>query len=177
MNKFNIYSAALVILLSICLAVSLFYNYKQYKDAYDNVPSVISETIIVRDTVVTYHQTPPIIEKQVGEKSYSVAVNGAHEPVEADTSCVGDTLVTFPVVQRIYEDSTYTAYVSGVDPMLDSIRIRSPTIENFVTTTKVKTETKYRRFAIGLTVGYGYGFQCRQLEPFVGIGVTWNFIK
>lgn len=83
----------------------------------------------------------------------------------------GDSVdVEVPITQKVYSDSSYTAYVSGYEVSLDSIFIR----QKEVTMTIVKTETiekkKYRRFNLGLIGGYGYGFQSRTFEPFIGIG-------
>lgn len=85
--------------------------------------------------------------------------------------------MTFPVVQRQYsDDSTYTAYVSGLRynqwPKLDSIIVRQREITNTITKT-VTLQKRRSRFSVGLQAGYGYGFQYRGFEPYVGIGVNY----
>lgn len=76
-----------------------------------------------------------------------------------------------PITQKVYADSTYKAWVSGYNPRLDSIRVYRQTI----VTTKTETVVRKRRIGIGVQAGYGYGFQYRGLEPYVGLGVSWNF--
>lgn len=83
-----------------------------------------------------------------------------------------DTLrAVVPLTQKEYRDSNFTAWVSGFMPKLDSIEVRSRVV------TYTQTVTKSRRWNAGIVGGYGYGFQSRQLEPFVGVGVTWNVFK
>ncbi len=86
-----------------------------------------------------------------------------------------DTLrrALIPIEQKVYSDSNYTAYISGYRPTLDSIFVynRTRTIEY------TKSVTKFRRWNVGITGGYGFGFVSHRLEPFVGIGVTYNIFK
>lgn len=76
-----------------------------------------------------------------------------------------------PITQKTYADSTYKAWVSGYNPRLDSIRVYRQTI----VTTKTETVVKKRRIGIGVQAGYGYGFRYGGFEPYVGLGVSWNF--
>ena len=86
-------------------------------------------------------------------------------------SCDSPSVVELPITQKEYRDSDYTAYVSGFHAKLDSIEVRTKEV------TYTKTETKFRRWNIGLTGGYGYGFRSKQFEPFVGIGITLNIFR
>ena len=99
--------------------------------------------------------------------------------VEIDT--VGkDGHDSLAVVQREYsDDSTYTAWVSGVRyaewPKLDSISVRQREIVKTIHETVTLVERKKAsRFAIGLIGGYGYGFAYKGFEPFVGLGVSYK---
>lgn len=82
---------------------------------------------------------------------------------------VSDTVwATVPRTQKRYEDSTYTAWVSGYEARLDSIEVYRKTM--FVT--KTQTVTKRNRFSVGLTGGVGYGVFTRKPDVWVGVGVT-----
>lgn len=87
-------------------------------------------------------------------------------------SGASDTVwATVPRVQKRYEDSTYTAWVSGYEPRLDSIEVYRRTV--FV----VKNEggrVKTRRLSLGLTGGFGYGVFTRKPDLFVGVGASWR---
>lgn len=153
-----------------CLCVSLFFNYKQYRDSKEQP---ISEVV----TVVEYKErtvTDPVAkeEKPVGNIPVPVKkVAAKSDTIPSDTlEMVGDT-VMIPLTQKIYTDSLYTAFVSGYHQQLDSIRIRTP----YVTTTVTKTKT--RRWNVGIVAGYGLGVNSRQFEPFLGVGVTYNIFK
>ena len=60
--------------------------------------------------------------------------------------------VPIPIEQKRYEDSLYTAWVSGFRPALDSIRLHQPEIVTTITQTIVK---KAPRLSVGLSVGPG----------------------
>lgn len=75
-----------------------------------------------------------------------------------------------PITQKEYRDSDFTAYVSGFHVSLDSIEVR----RTIVTTTRAVA--KFRRWNFGLTGGYGYGFNSKRLEPFVGFGITVHLL-
>lgn len=60
--------------------------------------------------------------------------------------------VPIPIEQKRYEDSLYTAWVSGYRPALDSIALHQPEIVTTITETIVK---KAPRLSIGLSVGPG----------------------
>lgn len=96
-----------------------------------------------------------------------------------DTLRIHDTLyISLPIEQRTYTDSTYTAWISGYRPKLDSILIypQTTTITNTMTITH---SSRQSRFSIGLQAGYGATISNNQLKPapFVGIGISWNLIR
>ncbi len=99
---------------------------------------------------------------------------------DTDTSVIKEDSLELEVVQRMYsDDSTYTAYVSGVAidsfPRLDSISVkeRSIIIEHIVE--RVRTTTKQKRLTWGVQTGVGVGVMTRQPDIYIGIGMQWNF--
>ena len=74
-------------------------------------------------------------------------------PVPSGCDTIHDSIeVPIPIEQKRYEDSLYTAWVSGFRPALDSIRLHQPEIVTTITETIVK---KAPRLSIGLSVGPG----------------------
>lgn len=71
-------------------------------------------------------------------------------------------------------------YTSGINTSLDSLKMRLKThnkvITNTVEITKYveKKKTFWNRFHIGVQAGYGYGFNYKGLEPYVGIGASFD---
>jgi hypothetical protein len=79
--------------------------------------------------------------------------------------------VPIPIVQKRYEDSLYTAWVSGFEPKLDSIRLYTPEIQTTVTKTVYEPTPL---LTLGVQVGGGYGLIYRQPDIYVGIGGQIN---
>ena len=94
------------------------------------------------------------------------------DSVKVGTDCTlsEDIEVEIPITQKVYEDSTYTAYVSGYKPSLDSLILRMPN----TTTTIVKTNER-SRWSISVHGGYGLTLTKQpRFEPYIGIGISYN---
>ena len=88
----------------------------------------------------------------------------------------GDTIhdsieVPVPIYQKRYEDSLYTAWVSGYRPNLDSIRLYLPEVQTTVTKTIVNPSPL---ITFGIQAGGGYGFINRKPDIYVGVGAQLN---
>lgn len=85
--------------------------------------------------------------------------------------------IILPKEQVRYEDSTYTAWVSGVNPALDSIAVRQKVVT--IQTQAVKVETRRQRVTFSGQLGFGaqYGLVRKQFDcgPYIGLGVSVNF--
>ena len=82
------------------------------------------------------------------------------------------TAVEIPITQKRYEGEDYRAYVSGYEPRLDSIFVYART-----TTIRERSTKPPKKWCIGIQGGMGYGIKSKQVEPFVGIGISYNFIS
>ena len=83
--------------------------------------------------------------------------------------------VIVPITQTVYEDSTYTAYVSGYRASLDSLIFRMPREVTTITNTHYQ---KPKRWSVGIQVGYGMTLKgTPQFAPYVGIGVSNNLFS
>lgn len=158
---------------------------------------IVADTVVVRDTVRSTMPTEkdskvvgtvvlPLVPstlregRNVGKLTDGKSVSGV--PGVSDDAAmdarnggeigVSDTVwATVPRTQKRYEDSTYTAWVSGYEPRLDSIEVYRRTV------TIVKREerrVRNKRFSIGLTGGFGYGVFTGKPDVFLGVGVTWR---
>lgn len=127
----------------------------------------------------SYASPKPIREKEIGVVRLPMAVfprGGDNGGVNGGDSShalsvvksIADS-VEIPLTQKEYRDSNYVAWVSGYEPKLDSLHVvsRIERIEN----------TRFRRWNIGLTGGYGVGLMSGRLEPYIGIGITINLLK
>lgn len=182
------------LLASICLSVVL--NIWQCsRQPQESV--VIEHDTVWRDT--TIYKPVPTESKETGETIY-VKVPAGGDTLGTATSLTGadhgdrllDSLyplqcwnqepvprdrpdsieVPLPVEQKRYDDSLYTAWVSGYRPALDSIRLYQSEIVTTVTTTVVKPTPL---ITFGIQVGAGVGIIHRQPDIYIGFGGQINF--
>lgn len=132
------------------------------------------ETTVERDTIwkdTTIYQPQPAETVDIGKTVYLRIPYPEYLPCDT----IHDSIdVPVPIVQKRYDDSLYTAWVSGYEPNLDSIRISEREI--ITTITKV-VDRPASRFSIGPSVGLGYGVLNKQCDVFVGFTATWNIYK
>ena len=76
-------------------------------------------------------------------------------------------------VKMYTDDSTYTAWVSGVRPSLDSIRTyrRTRYVDRYIYRDVIR-QPNPKRWGIGLSAGYGIGKD--GLSPVLAVTVNWN---
>lgn len=162
----------LILTLAIAVLVLGVCNYAQY--TRNAVRDDFREKLVIDTVYVETTDTTPRIEKEIVTKYIKIPV-----PVDSGNidTCSADS-VELPVVQRTYtDDSTYTAYVSGVEvdsfPRLDSIRVSMRTIikEHEIE----RTITKKQPITWGLQFGSGYGIITKQPDIYIGFGIQWNF--
>ena len=140
----------------------------------DENVTVRRDTIVIRDTIRVTKPAEVVTEYVEHVKEKPVIIRDT-EVVERDPQIVyvrGDS-VEIPIAQKRYADSTYTAWVSGYKPSLDSIEVYRKTVVQRETITQRK---KAPRLGIGVTCGYGYGTKNKCFEPFVGIGVYFRIL-
>ena len=130
-------------------------------------------TVIEHDTVwkdTTIYKPMPSKTIQTGRVVYIKV------PMPSERDTLRDTLrdsieVPIPIMQKRYDDSLYTAWVSGFEPNLDSIRIHQPEIITTITKTIVKPSPL---ITVGIQTGGGYGVFNRQFDVYVGFGAQVN---
>ena len=166
----------LVLILSGCIlyGVAVFLITRAVYGHIDEKVTVHRDTIVMRDTIRVTEPAEVVTEYVEHVKEKPVIVRDT-EVVERDPQVVyvrGDS-VEIPIVQKKYADSTYTAWVSGYKPSLDSIEVYRKTVVQRETITLRKISP---RWGIGVTGGYGYGTKNKVFEPFVGIGVYYRIL-
>jgi hypothetical protein len=134
------------------------------------------ETTVEHDTIwkdTTIYQPQPAETINTGRVVYiSIPFPGERDTLR-DT--IRDSIdVPIPIIQKRYDDSLYTAWISGFEPNLDSLRLHQPEI--ITTITKV-VDRPASRFSIGPSVGLGYGVMNKQCDVFIGVTATWSLTK
>lgn len=150
----------IIAILLVSLIASVFLNIIQLTNVrteYKERVVTETKTIYRTDTIPQLKDTTIIKYQQTYLKVVDTLNTVIHDSVRVEV----------PIVQKVYsDDSTYTAYVSGYLPKLDSISIAT----KYKTVTIEKEKIKTKRLGIGLQGGYGYtpkGFQ-----PYIGIGLN-----
>ena len=127
---------------------------------------VTTDTVVYVDTV---RYIEPIARDSVVVRYERVRLPVATEASTHDTlymSVVDSVEVEVPITQKMYADSTYTAWVSGYNARLDSITVMQR--REVIT----RTITHKQRWGVGVIAGYGYG--AHGLSPYIGVGVSYN---
>ena len=138
--------------------------------------------LLIRNTKEKTVTVTKVIEHTIYDyQTYTIPHYVYEEIIRYDTLRIHDTInVPIPILQRVYRDSTYTAYVSGYKPSLDSITIRQKTM--FVNTITTETATTNRSrwvITVGLNVGIGYvapfNSSAGTIGMYTGIGVGLGY--
>lgn len=152
------------VLFAVLFLASLGLNVHHYRahNIREPVRDTLRETYI--DTITYYKPVPKdsIVIRYVTER-LPISVNS--QP------CSDSVSVQIPITQKVYEDSTYRAYVSGYKPNLDSLFVYPK--REIIT---IRETTKPKRWSIGIQAGYGITLrQNPQFVPYIGVGVTYSF--
>lgn len=169
------------ILLALLIA-SIAFNVWQWKNQPE-ASVVIERDTVWKDSII--REPAPAETIQTGRVVYiKVPINcgdtqgtGTAVPSNDSTGasqspCVADSIdVPVPIVQKRYDDSLYTAWVSGFEPNLDSIDLRLPTVTEIITKTIMKPSP---RLSIGVQAGAGVGVFSRRPDVYLGVGAQWR---
>lgn len=152
------------------LVVSVLCNVMLLVGKSSHSGHIASDTtrVTIIDTIPYLHPVPvdSVVVRYVTERL----------PAKRDTmqiGCTDSVDVEIPITQKRYADSTYTAWVSGYNPSLDSIHIY-PRHEVITITNTIRQKPK--KWGVGLNVGYGITPR-HGMQPYVGIGVSYNLFS
>lgn len=130
------------------------------------------KTDTTRVTVVdTVLYVKPLARDSVVVRYVTKKLPIAHDTVHP--ICIDSAGVNIPLTQKQYCDSTYTAWVSGYEASLDSIRVYKK--REVVTVNKIIKEPP-NRFVISLNIGYGLT-PYNGLQPYIGVGVGYKLFS
>lgn len=129
--------------------------------------TILTDTLFIYDTVKTPVVRDSTIIRYVTRR---FAVTRVDTLKQCDTVIAVDTAeVSLPIMQKVYKDTNYTAWVSGYEPRLDSITIAN----KIITKTNTVSKNKNKRFSLGVQTG----FNVINKKPYFGVGITYNIIN
>ena len=166
--------------IAICFIILGFF-YLDRSGYFDPMKEVIKTDTVFTTKTDTLWKDTTIVEKEIVPK-YIVKKN-----VDTVYTKEGDTFNLITEAKRFdkrlisnKDTADVQIYTSGINTSLDSLKMRLRThtdvITNTVEVTKYveKKKTFWNRFHIGIQAGYGYGFNYKGLEPYVGIGASFD---
>ena len=166
--------------IAICFIILGFF-YLDRSGYFDQMKEVIKTDTVFTTKTDTLWKDTTIVEKEIVPK-YIIKKN-----VDTVYTNEGDTLNLITESKRFdkrlisnKDTADLQIYTSGIETSLDSLKMRLKTHREIVTNTVEvkkyiqKKKTFWNRFHIGVQAGYGYGFNYKGLEPYVGIGASFD---
>lgn len=124
----------------------------------DTIYTVYVDTIpyykpIPKDSVVIRYVTQRLPVVFGKEDNFPTKDNNDEQNIPQDGNNMAENIpdsanVEIPIMQKVYKDSTYTAYISGYKPNLDSLFV-------YPRTNVVQIREKPKRWSVGIGAGYG----------------------
>lgn len=149
MKKY-LYIVGVIALLFIAFYFFAFLKNEKEEVKTEVVKRVKIDTLKIFDTIRIIR---PILVKSTRLREDTISIT--------KKAFIDSSKVVLPIEQKIYSDSSYTAFVSGYRAVLDSIHIRSPTT---IINREIERVIKRKHFNIGIVGGLGYGFTTKKLS-------------
>ena len=153
----------IAIVINIIILFTLLCGVLRYYELYHNVLNtpILKDTITITDTITV--TAPPVKVKEVIK----------NDTVYLPSPTLDDTIdVILPLEEKVYEDSTFRAVISGFKPTIKELTI-------YPTTTTISEKklirTKEKGFKLRPSIGIGYGLINKEPDLYVGISLTYNF--
>lgn len=127
-------------------------------------PVIERDTVTFRDTIEV--DAPRIVTSYIVDTLTMEVITVQHDTV----------LAYLPREERTYEDNSYTAIVSGVQPRLDYLAIYPET--KYITVTERYEVPRNTHWGIGVQAGWGGVIAGGKIvtAPYIGVGVSYNIL-
>lgn len=136
------------------------------------VPPASVTEVLHRDTVTDTIRYPlPVPRDSAVLRYINVTVYDTLTKTCDSIAIDSNKVVTLPITQKCYQDSTYRAYVSGFQPSLDSCIVFPRTIQIITKTSKNPSQSP--KFGWGPQIGIG--ITPKGILPYAGIGLFYRF--
>lgn len=144
-----------IVTLLLLVACLLLYCSKNTPPTVMEKVVVTADTIVIRDTVTIERLIPTIVRV----KDTII--------VHTTDTLMRDVVVSLPREERVYEDSTFRAVVSGYQPSLDDMQIYQKQ-----SVVKVTELIQPPQWSIGIQGGVGV--TPKGVQPYIGVGVSYR---
>lgn len=166
--------------IAICFIILGFF-YLDRSGYFDPMKEVINtDTVFSRKTDTLWKDTT-IIEKEFVPKTIVKIKTGTLFKENGDTiQLITESKRFDKSIVSDKDTADVEIYTSGINTSLDSLKMRFKThtdvVTNTVEITKYiqKKKTFWNRWHVGLQGGYGYTFKTKDLQPYVGVGISFD---
>lgn len=158
---------AAAVLLFAGVVIGMSWKISKLEDEVDRLHNAPADTVVVTQTDTILSEKPVPVYKYIHKTEF---VEIKADSVRIDTV---KELVFLPREYLVYKDSTYRAVVSGVQPRLDSIEVYRKT--QVQTITKTISVPDRKRWGLGIQAGAGWNG--RKVQPYVGLGVSYDLVR
>ena len=166
--------------IAICFIILGFF-YLDRSGYFDPIKEVINTDTVFTTKTDTLWKDTTIVEKEIVPK---IIVKTKIDTLFKEN---GETVQLITESKRFdktilsdKDTADVQVYTSGINTSLDSLKMRLKThnkvIANTVEITKYVEKKKmfWDRWHVGLQGGYGYTFKTKDLQPYVGVGISFD---
>lgn len=148
--------------------VSKNHHSTQNKPKNDTIIKIVIDSVTYKDKV---ENTKDFVHYDT--IFYPVKYDSAYSKV--DTVYVP---INIPIYDYTFNDSLYFINAEGYNVKMKKIEVYPKTVYRNITRTEyVEKFEREKRFGIGVQAGYGYNIYGNNFSPFIGIGISYNFIR
>lgn len=139
-----------------------------------------TDTIFVSDTIRTIDTLTVFKEKPIPKEVIKTRVDTFYTKEGNDTTFITENKHYIDTLCVQNDTAIIQNYISGINANLDSTRIQlrktKEVITNTIEITKYieKKKTIFNRFHLGIQAGYGYTFNSKEFQPYVGLGGSFD---
>ena len=166
MNKSKLYIVGILIAIVVGYLICLFTQKEQ-----KTVGTFKTDTISISKIDTLSSNKPQKKSEHTVDTLWLSKGNNSNTYSANDVLKANDTTKYLLITQKKYEDSTYTAYVSGLNPNLDSIKTYSRNNTKIITNTIEKTT--YKNSSARLYLIGGADRLDSKYSPNVGLGISF----
>lgn len=145
-----------------------------------NIETIKTDTVFSTKTDTLWKDTTIIKTKLIPKYIYKTKVDTVYDKEQNPIELVTENKVYSDTIVCEKDTAELQIFTSGIKSNVDSINlnlrkseiIKTNTIE--ITKYVDKKKTFWNRFHIGIQAGYGYGFNYKGLEPYIGLGGSFD---
>jgi opacity protein-like surface antigen len=161
------YGFVLVIVIDIILLIAMGFA---MRSCFKNEQKTSAEQVTATAADTVYIHTVDTIT--ITEPHFTACTFLRTDTVQLISTTTDTVRVQLPIKQLTYQDSTYTAWISGYEPRLDSIEVYQRMNTTTITNTIYKPPKRW-----SVNASAGLAITPKGVQPYIGVGVGYSIIS